>query len=74
MSHTSNSSQLGTELAEIARYAYATSVPAVDREPEVRQRARLMGRPSLLGSVFSGDAAPPPSLAITDALRRRRSS
>jgi len=29
---------------------------------------------SLLGHVFPGGAAPPPSLAITDALRRRRSS
>jgi hypothetical protein len=42
---------------------------AVDHEPQARQRARLMGRPSLLGHAFSGCAAPPPSLAITDALQ-----
>jgi hypothetical protein len=47
---------------------------AINLEPQVRQRARLMGRSSLLGDVFSDCAAPPPSLAITDALRRRRSS
>ena len=63
------------EMTEIVTDPCATERrEAVDHEPQVRQRARLMGRPSLLGHVFSECAAPPPSLAITDALRRRRSS
>src|SRR5205807_1752733 len=63
-----------TELVEIARDADAPSVTTVDHEPEVRQRARLMGRPLSSPPRVPGTAAPPPSLAITDALRRRRSS
>jgi hypothetical protein len=55
----------------------ATERPeAVDHEPQVRQRDRVMGRwlSSRRFIVFFRDAAPPPSLATTDARRRRRSS
>ena len=72
-SQTSNSSHVGTALTEIAPHAFALS--ALDHEPAPRQRARLMGRSlSSQPPAFTGWAAPPPSLAITDALRRRRSS
>ena len=76
MSQWSNSSH-GTELAVIAQDPCATERhEAVDHEPRVRQRAPLMGHPLSLrhAYAFTGWAAPPPSLATTDARTRRRSS
>ena len=70
MSQSSNSS-LGTELATIAQDPYATARhEAVDHEPQVRQRDRLMGRrlSSQRFLAFTRCAAPPPSLETTDAL------
>jgi len=76
VSQSSNSSH-GTELAAIAQDPYATERhEAVDHEPQVRQRDRLMGRwlSSRQFIAFTRGAAPPPSLATTDARERRRSS
>jgi hypothetical protein len=47
---------------------------AVDQEPDVRQPGAMMGRPLSASRRGPGCAAPPPSLAITDAHQRRHSS
>ena len=44
------------------------------RSPDVRQPGAMMGRPLSASRRGTGCAAPPPSLAITDAHRRRHSS
>ena len=74
MSQTSNSSHV-TELASDRDTPCALERRAHDHEPVVRQRVALMGRPPSPRDgtlAFPLDAAPSPSLAITDALRRRR--
>ena len=58
-SQTSNSSH-GTELAQIAPHACADQAPrATDHEPQVRQRARLTGRPRSPRDAHAFSAALP---------------
>ena len=73
MSQTSNSSRRD-RVRQRLRQTVRLSVTR-DQEPQVRQRVWLMGRPPSPRHddfAFLLDAAPPPSLEITDALRRRR--
>jgi len=71
VSQTSKSSR-GAELAPHRRGRCAVE-RADDREPLARQRAALMGHPLSPLRRWRTDrsAAPPPSLELTDALRRR---
>ena len=73
MSQTSNASRSRTEFA--GDNVLAGFPARGDQEPRVRQRVCMMGHPPSPRDddlALRFDAAPPPSLEITDALRRRR--
>jgi len=73
MSHTSKSSRQDRGRSRWRRSVRSSA--RRDQEPVVWQRARLMGHlpsPRHVVLAFPFDAAPPPSLEPTDALRRRR--
>jgi len=70
MSHTSNSSRRDRVHQRLRRAVRTTAMR--DHEPQVWQRARLMGHPLSPRHddlAFPCDAAPSPSLETTDALR-----
>ena len=73
MSQTSNSSRRDRVRHGLRRTVRPSALR--DQEPVVRQRVALMGHPPSprhASFAFPLDAAPPPSLETTDALRRRR--
>ncbi len=73
MSHTSKSSRQDRVRSRLRRPVRPSATR--NQGPMVWQRARLMGHlpsPRHADLAFPFDAAPPPSLEPTDALRRRR--